>query len=127
MIWTRSPKLRSRLIRLSREQNISYNETPMKETAMFAKDKPEPDGLDQLIDELQKFILSMDRDDEKKYSAMVENLAKLHKLRGEPSKPISKDAILTTAGSILGILLILNFERLNVVTSKAISFVTKLR
>lgn len=125
MNWTRSPKLRSRLLRLSRDKNMAYNETPMKETAMFAN-KSEPDGLDQIIDELQQFLLKIDPDSDK-YTATVENLSKLHKLRGEPSKPISRDAILTTAGSIVGILLILNFERLNVVTSKAISFVTKLR
>lgn len=92
---------------------------------MFAK-QSEPNGLDQIIDELQQFMLTLDKDSDK-YTTMVDNLSKLHKLRGDPSKPISKDAILTTAGSIVGILLILNFERLNVVTSKAISFVTKLR
>jgi hypothetical protein len=97
----------------------------MKETTMFAK-QSEPNGLDQIIDELQQFMLTLDKDSDK-YTTMVENLSKLYKLRGDPSKPISKDAILTTVGSIVGILLILNYERLNVVTSKAISFVTKLR
>jgi hypothetical protein len=92
---------------------------------MFAK-KSEPTGLDQIIDALQEFVLTLDPDDNR-YTTMVDNLSKLHKLRGEPSKPISRDAIITTAGSLAGILLILNYERLNVVTSKAISFVTKLR
>jgi hypothetical protein len=97
----------------------------MKETAMFAKPS-EPTGLDQLIEQLEQFLLTI-QPDNKEYTAMVKNLSELHKLRGEPSKPISKDALLTTAGSILGILLILNYERLNIVTSKALSFVTKLR
>jgi len=92
---------------------------------MFAK-QSEPTELDMLIDELQRFIRNMDPD-AKNYSDMIESLTKLHKLRGEPSKPISKDAILTTVGSIVGILLILNYERLGVVTSKAMSFVTKMR
>lgn len=92
---------------------------------MFAKPS-EPTGLDQIIAALEAYMLTTNPD-AKNYNELIESLAKLHKLRGEPSKPVSRDAILTTAGSLVGILLILNFERLGVVTSKAMSFVTKMR
>ena len=39
----------------------------------------------------------------------------------------SPDTLLMVGGNLAGILLILNFEKLNVVTSKALSFVIKLR
>ena len=93
---------------------------------MFAKDKSEPTQLDAVISSLETFLLKLDPGSDK-YTKLVESLSKLHSLRGEPSKRVSPDAILTTAGSIAGILLILNYERLGVVTSKAIGFVTKLR
>jgi len=93
---------------------------------MFAWSKSEPTKLDELIEKLEAHISDITCDDEN-YTTLVENLTKLHKLRGEPSKPISKDAILTTAGSILGILMILHYEKINIVTSKALTFVTKLR
>lgn len=45
----------------------------------------------------------------------------------EPKKTVSPDTILLVAGNLLGILAVLNYERLHVVTSKALGFVMKPR
>jgi len=43
----------------------------------------------------------------------------------KPSWKFTPDTILVVGGNLLGILLILNFEKLDIVRSKAISFVLK--
>jgi hypothetical protein len=60
----------------------------------------------------------------------LENLAlieRLHKLLPEKSarKPVSPDAVIAVVGNLLGIYSILGYERVNVITSKALGFVTK--
>lgn len=60
------------------------------------------------------------------YAAMTENLTKLYALRDEKSyKGASPDVILTVAGNLLGIAMIVGHERVGVVTSKALQFVMK--
>lgn len=54
-------------------------------------------------------------------------LERLYELRDEPRKPVSLDSVLQVSGQLLGILIIVGYERGNVMTSKAISFVSKLR
>lgn len=54
------------------------------------------------------------------YEKLLGNLERLQKMRKEENPLIpSGDAIVTAAGSLLGILLIVKFERFNVLTSKA--------
>lgn len=53
----------------------------------------------------------------KRYQAYTEML--------KPSWKFTPDTILVVGGNLLGILLILNFEKLDIVRSKAISFVLK--
>lgn len=64
-----------------------------------------------------------------KYSACVDQLAKLYdiqkSLEKDNKKILSYDQLLAVGGNLLGILLILNFERAGIVTSKALSFVMK--
>ena len=45
----------------------------------------------------------------------------------EPKKTVSPDTILLVAGNLLGILAVLNYERVHVVTSKALGFILKPR
>ena len=60
------------------------------------------------------------------HAAILEQLIKLIALRSTPKKTaISKDKLLEVGGSLAGILLILNYERVGVVASKAIGFVKK--
>jgi len=64
--------------------------------------------------------------DSNEYAALLVTLERLYKLL-PPKKEnaISKDAVLAVAGNLLGILLILNFEKAGVVTSKAVGFILK--
>jgi hypothetical protein len=43
----------------------------------------------------------------------------------KPSWKLTPDTLVVVAGNLMGILLILNFERLDIVRSKALSFVLK--
>jgi hypothetical protein len=63
----------------------------------------------------------------KEYAQTVEQLAVLHKLwLSERKQPLfSPDALLAAATNLFGIGLIMSHERLNVITTKALGFVTK--
>lgn len=70
--------------------------------------------------------MSLLRPDSKEYSAMAGNLEKLYKAKsGERNRHISPDTIAIVAGNLLGIALILGYEKTNVVTTKALGFVMK--
>jgi hypothetical protein len=86
---------------------------------------PDSIALDQ---EIQRLLTQMSTTDgySVEYTEMVKNLGALYEARNTISKPcISSDAFYTVAGNLLGILMILNSERANVITSKAIGFVMK--
>jgi hypothetical protein len=98
---------------------------------MFTKHKPEEENpnLDEAIDlallELQKHAPYTTE-----YIKVVEQLEKLYKLRApkpELQKPVSLDTVLTVAGNIAGIVIILGYERAHVITSKAFSLIIKPR
>jgi hypothetical protein len=95
---------------------------------MFTPKTPsEPNGLQKVIDALEARLL-MTQPETDEYPKMVEQLTKLHKLNESNSpKRLSPDVVATIAGNLAGILMILSYERANVVTSKALSFVLKLR
>lgn len=65
--------------------------------------------------------------DSKEYATTVEQLSKLQKIRQE-EKPdtLSADVALQAVASLIGIALIIRHEELNVITTKALSFI-KLR
>lgn len=95
---------------------------------MFTKKKQEaPSKLDEAIDRLHSEMENINGDSEE-YAALVDQLAKLHKIKNE-NKPdrVSKDALVSMAGNLAGIALIINHERLHVITTKALGFVTKSR
>lgn len=89
---------------------------------------PQNDALDRAISDLLEELNVMEGSNED-YDPTADNLIKLMKLKQEvnPAWRPSPDAVVGAAGSILGILLILHFEKLGVVTSKALSFVGKLK
>lgn len=89
--------------------------------------KKEPEKLAKAIDSLIDELDSVNGDSDE-YTKMVENLVKLTKIASEKTKiKISPDTVLAVAGNLAGILLILNYERVNVVASKALGFVHKAR
>jgi hypothetical protein len=58
------------------------------------------------------------------YSKILEQLTKLTKARAEKNeRAISMDTILTIGANIAGLLLVLNYERLNVISTKALTMV----
>ena len=89
--------------------------------------KKTPTKLEKAIDALIEELDTVTGDSDE-YTKMTENLVKLTKIASEKTKiTISPDAVLAIAGNLAGILLILNYEQINVVASKALGFVHKAR
>ena len=64
--------------------------------------------------------------DSKDYSDMMNNLGKLFDAKSkEKDRKISPDTIVIVACSLLEIVLMLNYEKTGVITSKALGFVIK--
>lgn len=60
------------------------------------------------------------------YTKIVDMIDSLYKMKPEPpSNSVSKDGLVAVGGNLVGIGLILGYERLNVITSKALGFVGK--
>lgn len=83
-----------------------------------------------LNDEVDRLVLIMGNvsPDTDEYEKMVKNLEVLCKARTNksPNMP-SMDTIVTAVSSILSVILILNYEHMHVVTSKALSFILKVK
>lgn len=85
----------------------------------------DPAKLQDVIDHVQTLMMSTDSDSPE-LSELTETLEKLYKMQSsKKTHQVSPDALLAVAGNLLGIGLILNHERLHVVTSKALGFVMK--
>ena len=83
------------------------------------------DVINVLLSEMQGFDAHSDE-----YAKMVTQLEKLHAMKASEKKPrinVSPDALVAVFGNLAGIGLILNFEKLNVITTKALGFVLKSR
>lgn len=94
---------------------------------MFKRTQNEKTGLEKAIEELHIEMNSVTADTEQ-YSKMADQLVKLYKLREFDSpKKVSPDTLVLVGGNLLGIALIVGHERAHVVTSKALSFVLKLK
>lgn len=77
--------------------------------------------IDQLIQDMRVVAPNSES-----YSAMAENLEKLCKANSYKSdRHISPDTLAVVAGNLIGIGLILNHERLEVISSKALGFVLR--
>ena len=90
--------------------------------------KPEPSGLDEAIADVLAEMKGFTAD-QPEFAKMVKQLERLYKIKsshGRPSRMSLSDA-LPVIGNLAGILAILSFERTHVITSKALSFVTKSR
>jgi hypothetical protein len=91
---------------------------------MFLNRKNEDPELQKLIDNI---YTNMDESTgSATFERQVDQLVKLYALKDNQSKKnVSSDALVTAGSSLLGILLIIGHERVNVVTSKALGFVRK--
>jgi len=94
---------------------------------MFSiKPKPNP-GLDEAI-ETCLHNMRTNRTDPKLYAKWTDQLVKLQALKKEETrKRVSPDTWLIVLANVAGIVLIINHEHTNNLTSKALSFVPKLR
>lgn len=90
--------------------------------------KPQDVALDEAISDILIEMNGLSADSEE-YSNAADQLVKLMKLKKEisPSWRPSPDALIGAASSVLGIVLILHYEKLGVITSKALSFISKLK
>jgi hypothetical protein len=61
------------------------------------------------------------------YPKTLNYLTRLYDLKGERPSGVKKDTIAVIAGNLLGILMILKHERMDIITSKALSFVIRPR
>jgi len=78
-------------------------------------------AIDSILDDMAKFDASSDE-----YGEMAGNLEKLLKAKSyEKSKGISPDTAIVVAANLIGIVLILKHEKVDIITSKALGFVMK--
>ena len=89
---------------------------------LFFRQKPKLEKvIDSMLDKMSE--LEPGSDD---YSQMADNLEKLLKIRSyEKSRGLSPDTVLVVAANIIGIVLILKHEELDIITSKALGFVLR--
>lgn len=95
---------------------------------MFKKSLNE-EKLDAVILEVTE-KLSLAKPGTEEYDVLAEQLAKLYDIQNNARKTkdkISKDTLLIAGANLAGILTIVNYERLNVVTSKAFQLLLKIR
>lgn len=91
------------------------------------KKDAKPNRLQDVIDKLLIEMAEMDSDDEE-FATKLDQLAKLYKMKeSNNSRRVSPDTMALIGANLLGIAMIIGYERANVIASKAMSFVTKLR
>jgi hypothetical protein len=102
----------------------------VKENAMFTK-RPVPfeiEKLNEAIDDIYRSLAGLDAESEE-YGKASDQLVKLMKLKKEytPSRWPSSDTMALAAANLLGIGIIVGYERAHVVTSKALGFVGRMK
>ncbi len=95
---------------------------------MFTPKTPtEKSGLEKAIDSVLTDMNTVTSETEE-YAASVDQLVKLYSIKDiDRPKRVSPDTLAIIAGNLAGILVIVGHERANIVTSKALGFLLKLR
>ena len=94
----------------------------MKITNIFKKEKT---MLEKEIEDVLLDMKDMDLNSDE-YEVALNHLSTLHEIKSKEKKwNVSPDTMAIVAGNLLGIILILKHEELNVITSKAMNFVIK--
>ena len=87
--------------------------------------KKKPTKLDEEIDDVLSWLRSAEPHTPE-YTKMVDNLKKLYEIKNcNRNDKIKPDTIATVGTNLFGIWLILNYEKINIITSKALGFVLK--
>lgn len=95
----------------------------------FSRPKDEPTvqaAVNQVLSNMEQTQPGTDE-----YTAMVDNLAKLTKAQNEAKQAKSEwrvkpDTIALIAANLIGIVLVMHYEKAEVITTKAIGFVPKM-
>jgi uncharacterized protein YdcH (DUF465 family) len=93
----------------------------MKKIRLTVKDTT-PSALDEIIERFEKVMVELDPTDVN-YQKMLDQLNQLYKIRETEKSPRRVDAntLAIILGNLAGIVLVINAERLHVLTSKAAS------
>ena len=90
-------------------------------------DRATKSQLDTSIDAAHGILQNLDPNSQE-YGVVLDRIAQLEKMKTNRRRPsISPDTLVMAATNLLGILLILNYERTDIVTTKALGFVNKTR
>lgn len=95
---------------------------------MFAlKTQTDPSRLENEIERLLVRLSNIEPNTDD-YAVIADQLTKLDKLKdSDSSRRVSPDTLATVAANLAGIVLILNYERANIVLTKAVGFILKPR
>lgn len=88
-----------------------------------------PNNLEREISRLEEVLVDLDPT-EKEYHKILYMIDKLQDARDKNKKfsfKVSGDTIVAASVNLLGIVLVLQHERLHAVSSKALGFITKLK
>lgn len=87
-----------------------------------AKDKTRLEhAIDFATIELERYAV-----DSEEYATILERVTRLHKLKQEETASgVSKDTLVIVGANLLGILLIIRHEHVNVITSRAMGMIVK--
>lgn len=94
------------------------------------RDKETPYHQRQLEEEYIRIlaVLPMHQADSQDYAKLLTSAERIHGLMDiKKSSPVSRETLLTVGANLLGILLIIKHEDVNVITSKALGFVIRVR
>ena len=75
-------------------------------------------------------VLKITEHTTQEYAKMLGAAERLYGMLDEPKKsapPVSREALLTVGANLLGILMIIKHESVNVISSKALGFVARIR
>lgn len=81
-------------------------------------------ALDKQIEMVIKSLSECEPGSEE-YMNIIEVLDKLYKMKSQDDKGVSMDTLLIVGGNLLGIVLILGYEKAGTITSKALNLIIK--
>lgn len=98
----------------------------MRFVLALKEQKPNKDRLEDTIDAILEEMVWVDSSSEE-YTKMADNLERVCRAKSYENNPktVNPDTIITVLGGITQIALILYFEKVDIVTSKALGFVMR--
>lgn len=88
---------------------------------MFKKDK-EPSKLDEAIDEIYREMAGYTSDTDE-YAKMTSQLERLTLLKEGTRRQVNPDTIVVASANVLAVLIIVSYERVAVITSRAMNLI----